>query len=239
MEKLIKTYDFSFLFDIRTTCKIKAFDYHCIKPWVIYITNNNVFALWDYERKICLKTFNTSILDPNSNENLMISLTSRNSELKGIKFLDKETIYWLFPTCQPYSEKDFELIKSFNKNWIIFYSEQKVIFYDYVTDQTEILSNMMLENKTIKTINIIDQHYLIIGCGDGSLKLFDLISWSFTKTFKNYHTKGIGFVHCYREGAGQKARFIVSSGEGLLACWNADVETPIFKFLMIKKGKPV
>ena len=239
MDKWLQSYDFTFLFDIRTSCKIKMIDLHIVKPWITYITVNNIFALWDYSRKICLKTFNTSILDPNSNDNLIVSLTSKSTEIRNLRFLDKETIFWQFPTSQPYPLKDIETMKNFNKNWIIFHNEQKIIFYDYVTDQTEILGQLAMENKTIKTVNVLDFNFIAVGCGDGSIKIFNIANWNFIKTLKGYHIKPINFVTVFQDIAGGKGKMIGSSQDGLIACWSSESEIPICKFLMIKKGKPV
>lgn len=240
MDKYLKGYDVNFLFDIRTSCKIKFFDYHVTKPWVAYVTQNNVFALWDYQRKICIKTFTTSILDPSPNDNPLISLSTKSNDLKYLKFLDKETLYWLYASSQPTSEKENDILSSFNKNSVIFHNEQKIVFYDYVTDQSEMINSVTLEGKLVKCISIMNHQYLIIGCGDGFIKIFDMISWSMAKTLKGYHTKTITSMISFKQNIMTRPRFIVSSSDGLMACWGVDSESaPSFKFLMLKKGKPV
>ena len=240
MDKYLKGYEVTFLFDIRTSCKIKFFDYHVTKPWVAYVTQNNVFALWDYQRKICIKTFTTSILEPSPTENLMISLSSKSNDLKNLRFLDKETLYWLYLSSQPTTEKENDILSSFNRNSIIFYNEQKIVFYDYVTDHTELISPAILDNKTVKCLSIMSHQYLIIGCGEGFIKIFDMSSWTIAKTLKGYHAKSINLMIAFKQNLINRPKFIVSSTDGLMACWSIELESsPAFKFLMIKKGKPV
>lgn len=239
MDKFIKGYEVTFLFDIRTSCKIKFFDIHVTKPWVAYVTQNNVFALWDYQRKICVKTFTTSILDPNP-DNAMISLSTKSNDLKNLKFLDKEMLHWLYSSSQPTSEKEHEILSSFNRNSIIFYNDQKIVFYDYVTDNSEIIGPTILENKTVKCISIMSHQYLIIGCGEGFIKIFDMIAWNIAKTLKGYHAKSINSIISFRQNSINRPKFIASSIDGLMGCWGVDLDSaPAFKFLMLKKGKPV
>lgn len=240
MDKYLKGYEVNFLFDIRTSCKIKSFDYHITKPWVAYVTQNNIFALWDYQRKICLKSFVTSILDPAPNDNIMISLSGKSNDLKNLKFLDKEILYWLYPSSQPILEKENDILASFNKNAIIFFNEQKIVFYDYVTDHTDIIGPSILENKSVKCISIMNHQYLLIGCVDGFIKIFDMVAWTLAKTLKGYHTKSINFIKSYKQNLINRPKFIVSSNDGLMACWTIDLENaPAFKFVMQKKGKQV
>lgn len=240
MDKYLKGYEVTFLFDIRTSCKIKFFDCHLTKPWVAYVTQNNVFALWDYHRKICLKTFNTSILDPSPSDSSVISLSSKSTDLKNLRFLDKETLCWLYPTSQPTSEKEADILSSFNRSSIIFHNEQKIVFYDYVTDHSDVISSVMLEGKTVKCISVMSQQYLLIGCGDGLIKVFDIVAWSMMKTLKGYHTKTVTSIISFKQNLMTRPKFIASSSDGLMGCWGVDSESgPAFKFLMLKKGKPV
>ena len=240
MDKYLKGYEVTFLFDIRTSCKIKFFDYHVTKPWVAYVTHNNVFALWDYQRKICIKTFTTSILDPPLTDNLMISLSTKSNDLKNLKFLDKEVLNWLYISSQPTSEKDIDILSSFNRNSIIFYNEQKIVFYDYVTDHSDIITAIMLDNKTVKCISILNPQFLVIGCTDGFIKIFDMSIWAMSKTLKGYHAKTVNLLISFKQNLTNKPKFIASSTDGLLACWGPDNESsPVFKFLMNKKGRTV
>jgi WD40 repeat protein len=231
MEKYLKGYEVNFYFDIRTSCKIRYFDYHVTKPWVGYITENNIFSLWDYKSKVCLKTFGTGTLD--------VGESSKAVAIKVVKFLDQDTLYWLFPSSQPVLSKDEEIYRRFKSNWIIFLSDSKIFFYDYITDQTEVITPILLEGKNAKSLSIIDHQFLAVGCSDGSIKIFDVVNWNFTKTVKGYHVKPINYIIAYKQNQVNRPRVIVSSVDGLLACWNVDTDGPAFKFLMNKKGKQV
>lgn len=63
MNQFLPGVQVNYLFDIRTSCKIKIIEYHPTKPWICYITNNNIFSLWDYEKKACIRAFNTNYID--------------------------------------------------------------------------------------------------------------------------------------------------------------------------------
>ena len=56
---------------------------------------------------------------------------------------------------------------------------------------------------------------------------------------KGYHTKTINYMISYKQNQINRPRLIISSVDGLLACWNVDTDGPAFKFLMNKKGKQV
>lgn len=240
MDKYLKGYEVNFVFDIRTDCKIKFFDYHITKPWIAYVTQNNIFALWDYQRKICIKSFTTTILDPAPNDNLMISLSGKSNDLKNLKFLDKETLHWLYPSSQPITGKELDILDSFTRNNIIFFNEQKIVFYNYVTDQSDIVGPSVLDNKSIKCISVMNYQYLLIGCVDGLIKVFDMVTWTLAKTLKGYHTKSINCIKSFKQNLINRTKFIVASTDGLMACWGVELDNnPAFKFTMLKKGKQV
>ncbi len=79
------------------------FDYHPTKPWICYISQNNIFSLWDYSRKVCLKTFHTSFID--------LIDQNKNLEIKILKFYDANTLLWLFPNSLALTEKEEETLK--------------------------------------------------------------------------------------------------------------------------------
>ena len=153
MQDFFSDLNFQFYFDIRASFKIKNFDFHSTKPWCIYITNNNILCLWDYENKLCIKSFSINNLD---------SEITR-IDVKSIRFLDKDTLYWLFQSNQPLKTKEAEIIKNFNKNWVIMVAENKIYFYDYITEQTDVITQNMLSGKNPRKLAIIDNEYLAIG----------------------------------------------------------------------------
>jgi hypothetical protein len=67
-------YDFQFVFDIRATSRIKLIDYHSTRPWICYASHNNYISLWDYSRKICVKSFSSSLLDKEGESNRTIDI---------------------------------------------------------------------------------------------------------------------------------------------------------------------
>lgn len=46
----------------------------------------------------------------------------------------------------------------------------------------------MLESKTIKSVVILSQKYLSVGCSDGFIKIFDINDWNFVKTIRTAKT---------------------------------------------------
>ncbi|KRX01519.1 WD40-repeat-containing domain [Pseudocohnilembus persalinus] len=247
MQQLIKSKQVQYNFSIRTSCKIKIFDHHPNKPWICYSTSNNVIQVWDYNQKTCIKTFNEVELE-NNNQNFSSNQSydgnnntidlQKNFDLKSIKFFDKNVLFWLFPNCNQKSQEEEEIINNFKRNWIIFQGDQKVIFYDYVTDKAKVISFAEFEYKNIKCFEIIDHQYLTFACTDGSIKIFDIINWTFAKSMK-WNQRSISKMISHKQNEGNRPRLIVSASDGSLACWNVDTNTdvPAFKFLMTKKGK--
>ena len=161
------------------------------------------------------------------------------SEPKQIKFFDKQVLQYLFGSEQQWSESELQNFGLIENTWVLILAENKIYFYDYLSDQAEELSSLQFEFKQLKVFEIINEQYLAVGCSDGSLKIIDLIKKMCVKTMKGYHSKAITSIIAYKQNQQDRPRIIVNSQDGLLACWNVDtnVETPAFKFLMNKKGK--
>lgn len=52
----------------------------------------------------------------------------------------------------------------------------------------------------------------------------------FIKVLKGYHNKSINQMISYKQNAYNRARLIVCSIDGLMACWNPDTDGISFKF---------
>ncbi|KAL4511824.1 hypothetical protein ABPG72_012669 [Tetrahymena utriculariae] len=232
MEQYLEKLDAEWLFEVKIQCQIKCIDYHMTKPWIAYSTSNNVVQIWDYERKICIKSMHSYTID--------IIDHSKSMDIKGLKFLDAETLQWMFPSNSLLTPEYEEIIKKFSNHWLIIYSESKIFFYDYILDNYKAISPQDLEQKSVKIIQAIDYQYIAVGCGDGSIKIFDISQWVFSKTMREVHSKAVNFIIPYKQDQSSRPRLIVSSLDGNISCWNVDSNTdiPSFKlYFMNKKGK--
>lgn len=85
---------------------------HPIKDWVGIINENNTFSLWNYQEKILIKSFSCNTLDD-----------SKIVEIRDIVFYDR------FCLCALYAEDGRNM-----RSNIIFVTNSRLIFYDYITD---------------------------------------------------------------------------------------------------------
>jgi len=221
-----KSLETHFFFELRSQTKVKILDNHPTKPLIAYLNINNILAIWDYERKTCLKCFNIGAIESKD--------LSRTVSVRSIRFLDKEILSSLFPNETIENESPF-----YYNSWLIVVSELKVYFYDYVSEKIEVIPSNILDNKPPKCVEIVDSRHLAVGCSDGYTKIFDLVSWTCPKTLKGVHHKTINNLFLYKQPETPNNRIIVSSLDGTLLSWNALTEEPLFKFGMLKSGKQV
>ena len=226
MTSLGKGLETHFLFELKCQTKIKILDYHPTKPLIAYISLNNILSIWDWDKKACLKCFNINAFESKD--------LTKTVVIKHIKFFDKDILFSILHTDPLDIDAPF-----FSGSWLIAVGESKIYFYDYVSEKVEIITPATLDNKIPKIIEIADGRSLAIGCSDGFVKIFDLVSWSFTKTLKGPHHKTINNILAYTPNDGSKYRLAVSSSDGIIASWNVDTETPVLKFNMLKGGKQV
>lgn len=100
------------IFELNTSqgSRIKQISMHPIKDWIGIINENNTFSLWNYQEKILIKSFSCNTLDDN-----------KQVEIREVVFYDKYSLC-LGEDCRSM------------KNNIIFVTNNKLIFYDYITD---------------------------------------------------------------------------------------------------------
>lgn len=84
-----------------------------------------------------------------------------------------------------------------NKSWIIFITDTKIYFWDYYTENLETITPSMLESKSIKSVVILSQKYISVGCSDGCIKIFDINEWTFVKTIRT--AKSINLMVAYKQ----------------------------------------
>lgn len=176
MEQYLDRVDIEWAFEVKMQSAVRNMDYHNTKPWVVYSTINNVVQLWDYERKICLKSLHSSTIDTVDH--------SKNMEIRSVRFLDADTLKWMFPLGNTLDHSSRHSDHRFPHQWIIITAETKIFFYDYVADTSRVITSAELDSKYVRVVQAIDAQYLAIGCSDGSIKIFDITSWTFTKTMK-------------------------------------------------------
>jgi len=226
MSILNKNLDTHFFLELKSPNKVKIFDYHLTKPLIAYVNVNNVLAIWDWERKTCLKCFSTAAIESKD--------LSKTVTVKSIKFLDKDILNALFPGEPFDSEAPF-----YAGTWLIVVAESKIYFYDYVSEKNETISISQLDGKQPRCVEPVDMKHLAVGCTDGYVKNFDLGAWATVKTLKGFHHKTVYNMMGYKQGDNSKNRLVVSGSDGTLACWNVEGEEILFKFGMLKSGKQV
>lgn len=74
-------------FEVKMGCSVRCLDWHATRPWVVFATSNSVVQLWDYERKICLKSMSSASIDTLEH--------SKSTEVRSVKFLDAEALHWM------------------------------------------------------------------------------------------------------------------------------------------------
>jgi len=99
MEQYLPQNEVEYVFDIKTQCKIKLIAAHPTKPWVCFFTVNKVFQLWDWERRICLKTFGSSQMDSGE--------PAKALEVKSLLFVDQDSLLSL-PQSQGFAMTEAE-----------------------------------------------------------------------------------------------------------------------------------
>lgn len=231
MKQFLKKYEVTIPFEVKCNMKIKLFDYHLTKPLLAYISSNNNFALWDYERKICLRSFNANAFEAKD--------LSKTISVKQIKFFDRSILECM--DRMSIQSPGFEIDKYHivNFNWLIILAETKIFFYNYVSEKSESINQLMLENKVPRCFEIINDQHMAIGCSDGSVKIFDLGMWKVVKTLRNVHLRAISAILSIKDPNDQSPLLIVSSNDGLMCGWKLENDTPSTRFLMLKQGKPI
>lgn len=226
MSTVGKSLETHFFFELRSQTKVKILDYHPTKPLLAYVNVNNILAIWDWGKKTCLKCFNVSAIESKD--------LTKTVSVRSIRFVDKEILSSQFPSETIENESAF-----YYNSWLVVISDLKVYFYDFVSEKIEIVPAHILDARAPKCMEIVDTRHVAIGCSDGYVKLFDLVSWNCPKTFKGIHHKTINNLFAYKQPDVQNHRLIVSSLDGTLGCWNPNAEDLLFKFSMNKNGKLV
>jgi len=221
-----KSLETHFFFELRSQTKVKILDYHPTKPLLAYVNINNILAIWDWERKTCLKCLNVAAIESKD--------LSRSVSVRSIRFLDKEILSAHFPSETIENDSPF-----YYNSWLVVISELKVYFYDFVSEKIEIIPPANLDSRPPKCIEIVDSRHVAIGCSDGYVKIFDLVSWTCSKTLRGIHHKTINCLFSYKQPDVPNHRLIVSSLDGTLGCWNPNTDELLFKFGMLKNGKQV
>ena len=231
MQSFLKKFEVSISFEVKAPIKIKILEHHVCKPLIAYISQNNILSVWDYDKKTCLKSFNCNALESKD--------LSKNVVIKQIKFYDKDTLSTLYPLDPKNIQAEYEKFTTFRYQWLIIMSDSKMYFYDYISEKIEVVSPLLLDNKTPRCLDIIDSQYIAVGCNDGIIKIFDITVWNFTKTLRGYHQKYITHLITYKPKPHLKPLLIAASNDGLMALWNPQTEIIVCKFGMLYKGKPV
>lgn len=216
------------IFEYPSLSKAKAFDVHPTRPLIAIITANQTFELWNYEEKLCMKAFSTATL--------ISKELNKSANVRDVKFFDKEVVYWQFGSMD-FTCRDFSLLDDSSLiDWIIFLSENRVILYDYYSDNTKAIPASLIDNKTPKFVEVISTRVLAIGCMEGIIKIFDMRSWTTIRTLKGFHTKPISCILVYKINLMAQPSLISASSEGEIACWNIESERILFNFTYNKKN---
>jgi WD40 repeat protein len=155
--------------------------------------------------------------------------------------LDHDTLYWLFPAQKSVGGCTEErAISEYRGNWVLVLAESKLYFYDYAHTSAKAVAAP--ENVAFRVLSIVDHQYLAVGCADGTIRILDTETDNFIKVLRGYHARAINFMITFKPNQNTRPSLLVSSADGLLACWSVETssDTPAFKFLMTgKKGKQV
>lgn len=231
MKQHLKKYETNIPFEVKSNMKIKLFDYHLTKPLLAYVSSNNNFALWDYERKTCLRSFNANVFEAKD--------LSKTVTIRQIKFFDKSILESMNRMSVDNQAFEVDKYHAINFNWLVFLAEAKIYFYNYVAEKSESISALMLDNKIPRCFEVVNDQYMAIGCSDGSLKVFEFSTWKVIKTFRSFHTKSINAILTIKNPKDDSPMLIVSSNDGLMTGWKLENDTPTTRFVMLKHGKAI
>lgn len=136
------------------------------------------------------------------------------------------------------------------KNNIIFVTNSKLIFYNYITDEIKQTTEKDLDQKIIRKVCVYSQTKICIALSDGSFKVLDTKDSQAKgslpiRTVRGYHNKPITWIFAYSQNYNEMPRVITASDQdGMMACWNIDMilksannefATPCFKFQSASK----
>ncbi len=90
------------------------------------------------------------------------------------------------------------------KNNIIFVTNTKLIFYDYITDAIKQTQEKDLDQKIIRKICIYSEYKICIAMSDGTFKILDTKESvnkgsMHIRTVKGYHVKPISWIFAYSQ----------------------------------------